>query len=127
MFLLLIDTSQLEACVILANDTKIIGQQSWPNNPDVGKETLQIIDQLLNKHGLVLPDINRFAVCSTASHHFSWLRSGVLVTALLAYSTQAELVELNCNQPEHLLSQALSTHPVDFIKPIYKSILATNH
>ncbi|MBI3255486.1 MAG: tRNA (adenosine(37)-N6)-threonylcarbamoyltransferase complex dimerization subunit type 1 TsaB [Candidatus Andersenbacteria bacterium] len=116
---LLIDTSKPQVLVALIKDGRVADQESWAGDKTLGTKLLSVIDELLVKNSLKLEDIDRIAVHGGPGH-YSALRSGIVAATFLAQSSGAELVQIEGDDFEIMIQNALAKEPVQVVVPEYK-------
>lgn len=117
--LLLIDTSQPEARVILARNHIVLAERSWDSGQDLSIRLLQALSAVLHEAHMTLDQIDRIAV-NRGPGSFSALRTGVVVATLLSFAVGLELVAVDTGTVERLLSEAGTAQPATIIKPRYE-------
>lgn len=119
MTLLLIDTSQPEARVVLAHKHIVLAERSWDSGQDLSTRLLQALSAVLHESHMALDHIDRIAV-NQGPGSFSALRTGVVVATLLSFAVGLELVAVDTGAMKHILSEAGMAQPTTIIKPRYE-------
>ena len=114
MNVLVIDTANDPARLILAQDEIIIASKTWENDSNTGTTLLKTIEAVLNENQLTIADIQRIGVCHGPGRYSS-LRAGVITAEALVLATGAELVGIDSGTDENLVTSTLSAKPVSNI------------
>lgn len=118
MIAFLIDTSKPQVQVVLIKDSEILGKESWMGDKTLGTKLLSVIDELLAKSSLKLEDVDRFAVHGGPGH-YSALRSGIVAATFLAQGAGKDLVQIDADEMDEMITQAMVHPSVKGITPRY--------
>ena len=118
--ILLIDISTRTARVGLIQDEKLVDSQEWESTSELGKKLVEVVDELLKKHDLELKDVTRVAVHrGKAGSSFMSLRTVIVTGTILAEAIGMDLVQLEGDSLETMISEACQGEQVLTIDPNY--------
>lgn len=115
---ILIDTSKPNVLVVLGEDEKVLGQDSWAGDKTLSTKLLSAIDALLKKNNVPWADVERLAV-HRGPGHYSALRTGITTATFLAMGKDIPLVQVEGEMLEELMKQARENKPVTVVVPKY--------
>ncbi len=118
MNIIVIDTSQREASVFVAYNTKVLAQQKWSGDKHLSVKLIESIDQVLMQSGISLNQINRIAVHGGPGN-YSALRAGIVTASTLAQALGINLVSVKGMDMVQILNEAIDADPVAVVKPQY--------
>jgi len=120
MNILLIDTSTRTARVGLIQDEQLTDITEWESTPELGKKLLEVVDELLKKHGLKLEEVERVAVHrGRVGSSFMSLRTGIVTATMLAQALGAELVAVESDDVQTMIREVSQGEVVGIIQPVY--------
>lgn len=118
MKLLIINTSQPESVVALVDDRTVHASRRWQSTPALGEALLGAIDEMLHEVAWQLSDLDRIAV-HLGPGGSSALRQGAMTAAMLAQTTDTELVGIVGAELDQLIEAAMLAQPQQVIQPDY--------
>ena len=107
---LIIDTAGKEALVALVEEEKVIRQQTWQADKELGLKMLEAIQALLEEGGVNPGDLGRIGVVVTAKDRYMGLRTGISVANALSLGWRIPIVELESGPIETIIIQLLSNN-----------------
>lgn len=117
-YLLLLDTAQTQARVVLTRGEDLVAERVWKFDPRHGPHVLAVIEQVLQTAGVAVSEVTRVAVVCGPGH-WSLMRSGVVTALMLAEAIGAELVSVAHAALPTQIAAALRAQPTTVVAPQY--------